>query len=117
MATSLLPPKHKRGVPFKRLLPIPLEGAAPIGFPDGYFVGWVPTSQIRDENGVLMSDVSCTWIDPLTTRNLFLRVADTTSWEPGQASIDVLFTRVSDGDVIETTTATFTVVQWVTRPS
>lgn len=111
MATApTLPAQHKAGDTFTRLFPIPAE------FADGYFVAWTVASQVRSEDGTLMSSVTCEWLDALTTRNLKLRVADTRSWKPGRAEIDVQFTRVSDGEVMSTTTATFTVTRDVTQP-
>lgn len=101
---------HKVGDSFTRVLTIPTE------FGDGYFVGWVPRSQFRDAEGVLIAEVVCEWLDPVTTRVLKLRVVNTTTWPLGTALIDVQFTRTADGEVMSTTTAKLTVVQDVTEP-
>jgi hypothetical protein len=101
---------HKVGDTFTRVLTIPTE------FGDGYFVGWVPRSQFRDGEGTLASEVNCEWLDPLTTRTLKLRVADTTGWVPGTLLIDVQFTRTADGEVMSTTTAKLSVIQDITAP-
>jgi hypothetical protein len=102
---SLAANSHKVGDSFTRLLPIPPA------FGDGYFVGWVTRCQVRGEQGELISEVTCEWLDPLTTRDLKLRVADTTMWNVGRAFIDVQFTRTSDGEVMSTTTAEITLVK------
>ena len=102
---SLAANAHKVGDSFTRLLEIPTA------FGDGYFIDWTAKSQVRGEQGQLISEVTCEWLDPLTTRNLKLRVADTTAWEVGLAFIDVQFTRTSDGEVMSTTTAEITLVK------
>lgn len=96
-------PDHIRGASFTRLLPIPVQ------FGDGYFTGWVVTCQVREPGGKLVADATCEWLNPATTRDLKVRVADTTGWPAGELDIDIKFTRTSDGEVIKTTTARFTV--------
>lgn len=96
-------PDHIRGASFTRLFPVPGD------FGDGYFVGWVVTSQVREPGGKLVAEAVCEWLDPVTTRNLKVRVADTTAWPAGDLDIDIKFVRTSDGEVIKTTTARFTV--------
>lgn len=100
---------HKQGDSFTRLLAIPAE------FADGYFTGWTVKSQVHTEAGDLLSDCACTWLDAATTRNLKLRVADTSAWPVGRVLIDVQFTRTADGEVMSTTTATISVVKDVTQ--
>lgn len=107
--TPVPPPQHKAGDSFERLLTIPPE------FADGFFVGWTPKSEIRNESGHLVAACQCQWLDPATTRHLSLSVLDTKGWKPGLVEIDVQFTRASDGKVMSTTTATFTVVKDVTQ--
>ena len=107
--TPVPPPQHKAGDSFTRLMVVPAE------FADGYFTGWTVKSEIRNEAGHLVAACTCEWLDPLTTRNLKLRVANTSAWKPGLAFIDVQFTRTSDGEVMSTTTASFTVVKDVTQ--
>ena len=96
---------HKVGDSFTRLL------AIPSAFSDGYFADWTAKSQVRGEQGELVSEVTCEWLDPMTTRNLKLRVADTTRWAVGRVFIDVQFTRTSDGEVMSTTTAEVSLVK------
>jgi hypothetical protein len=104
-----LKPGHKVGDTFSRLLAIPPE------YGDGFFVGWVVRSQLRNLAGALVSEATCEWLNPLTTRNLKVRVANTSGWAPGELEIDVRFTRTSDGEVMSTTTARGPVVQDVTQ--
>lgn len=99
---------HKVGDSFTRLFPIPAS------FGDGYFTGWEVASEIRGEQGELIATVACEWLDVITTRNLKLRVIDTTGWKPGVAFIDIQFRRISDGEVMSTTTAEMQIVPDVT---
>lgn len=120
MATApKLPPQHKVGDTFTRLLPIPTAFPDGTPLPDGYFLGWAPTSQIRDKAGALIADAVCTWLEPVaTTRNLSIRVADTTGWArwAGESvDIDVQFRRTVDGETMSTTTASFALVKDVTQ--
>lgn len=104
---------HKVGDSFTRLFVVPTE------FADGYFVGWTATSQIRDQLDALVATAECSWLDPVTTRNLKLRVASTASWSQwaGQlVFIDIQFVRTADGEVMSTTTASFKIVKDVTQP-
>lgn len=110
MATSrTLSYDHKRGDTFTRLLQVPAE------FADGFFVGWVPRCQVRTAAGALVAEVVPEWLDAAATRNLKLRVADTTGWPLGAMELDVQFTRTADGEVMSTTTASFTVGKDVTQ--
>lgn len=102
-------PDHIRGASFTRLMEIPAM------FGDGYFVGWVVTSEVREPGGKVVAAPTCEWLDPVTTRNLKLRVADTSAWPAGELDIDIKFVRTSDGEVIKTTTARFTVGAGVTQ--
>ena len=107
--TPTPPPQHKAGDSFTRLMVVP------DAFADGYFTGWEVKSEIRNEAGHLVAACVCEWLDALTTRNLKLRVVNTTSWRPGLVFIDVQFTRTADGEVMSTTTASFTVVKDITQ--
>ena len=102
-------PDHIRGASFTRLMPIPEQ------FGDGYFVGWVATSEIRDTDGKLVASAVCEWLNPATTRGLKVRVANTNSWPAGDLLIDVKFLRTADGEVMKTTTARFSVSAGVTQ--
>lgn len=107
--STINPNQHKAGDSFTRLLAIPPE------FADGYFVGWTVKSQVRTEAGELVSECACSWLDAVTTRNLKIRVANTTAWAPGRLLVDVQFTRTADSEVMSTTTATIHVVKDVTQ--
>lgn len=61
----------------------------PEKFADGHFAGWMPTSQVRTESGVLVADLEVTWYDPAIARVLVLRKIVTTDWPIGAASFDV----------------------------
>lgn len=101
---------HKRGDTFE------YANTIDSSFEDGYFVGWVVKSQIRDAFGVLYSNAECSWLDPLTTRFLLIKVTDTSSW-PASAwplRIDAQFVRPEDGFIISTDTQQITVIQDVT---
>lgn len=102
-------PDHIRGASFTRLLPIPGQ------FGDGYFVGWVPACEIREPGGKRVATPVCEWLNAVTTRDLKVRVADTTNWPAGELEIDIKFTRTADSEVIKTTTAVFTVGGGVTQ--
>ncbi len=64
----------------------------PDGFPDGHLAGWVATSQIRTYADVLIATLDVQWVDPLTTRYLRLRHADTSAWPVGPAVFDIRLT-------------------------
>lgn len=101
---------HKRGDSFERLVTIPPE------WPNGHFVDWVVASQVRDGNGKLLADLTCEWVDPLTTRELRISVVSTTTWPVGiTAELDVQFTRNSDGWVQSTETHSFTIIRDATQ--
>lgn len=102
--------QHKVGDAYARVLTIPAV------YPDGHFVGWTPASQIRRQDGSLLADCACTWIDAATTRQLYISVADTRSWPAGEVvQTDVQFTRDADDWRVSTTTANIRLVRDVTR--
>lgn len=102
-------PDHIRGATFTRLFPVPEQ------FGDGYFAGWVVSSEVREAGGKIVAAPVCEWLNAATTRELKLRVADTTAWPAGELDIDIKFVRTADGEVIKTTTARFTVGSGVTQ--
>lgn len=103
--------EHKRGDSFDILVTIPAR------FADGYFVGHTVASQIRQTGaeGAKVADLTCAWVDALTTRALRLQCLDTSAWPVGAAQFDVQFTRTSDGFVLSSTTAPIFIVPDVTR--
>lgn len=110
MATSSY--QHKRGDSFDLLVTIPVAQ-----YPDGYFSGYTVASQLRTvgANGAKIADLTCTWVNDLTTRELRLTCLDTTKWPIGSAQFDVQFTRISDGFVFSSATSTITIIYDVTR--
>lgn len=102
---------HKCGDSFDVVLTIPPT------FANGYFVGYTVTSQIRQPgaDGAKVADLTCTWVDALTTRALRLQCLNTSAWTPGPAVFDVQFKRTSDGYVMSTSTAQLALVPDVTR--
>lgn len=102
---------HKRGDSFDILVTIPAR------FADGYFVGYTVTSQIRQmgADGAKVADLTCTWVDALTTRALRLQCINTSTWPPGPAQFDVQFKRTADNFVLSSTTAQIAILPDVTR--
>lgn len=102
--------EHKRGDSFDYKVAVPLIWA------DGHFSDWTVTAQVRNvKTGALVADLSTTWEDPETTRDLRLFHADTSAWPVANLEMDVQFTRDDDGYVISTNTVTFYVIPDVTR--
>lgn len=109
MAATIL---HKRGDTFDRLLLMPSEE-----FPDGYFLGWDVTSQIRTPRGTLVADLTTSWADPAAdTRVLRIFSDPTEDWPIGRLEIDVQFTRQSDSLTRSTETLYVDILKDVTRP-
>lgn len=102
--------KHKRGDTFNYIVTLPAS------IPDGYFLDYVPTCQIRDLQDALIADVVTAWIDSVTTRNVSLHVSSTSAWPIGDAVFDIQFKRASDNDIQSTWTRRFAIVADVTRP-
>ena len=86
----------------------------PDGFADGYFAGWVPTSQLRTYADVLIATLDAQWVDAANTRYIRLRAADTSGWPQGPAQFDVRLTSPA-GVRLQTTTATLPITKGVTR--
>ena len=53
-----------------------IAGRIPDGFADGYFAGWVPTSQLRTYADVLIDTLDAQWVDAADTRYIRLRAAE-----------------------------------------
>ena len=85
----------------------------PAGFADGYFTGWVPTSQLRTPAGVLIATLQTNWVDA-DTRYLRLRAADTSAWPIGPARFDVRLT-APDGYKLQSTLATMQITMGATQ--
>lgn len=100
---------HKRGDTFEALLTMPSS------FPDGYFVGWTATSEMRRTNGALIQAFSVEWRAPeANTRVLALTSDATASWPLGVHEVDVQFIRTSDGRKLSTKTFRVDVLKEVT---
>ena len=108
MSDAVSTPDHIRGASWTRLLQIPAQ------FGDGYVVGWVVSSEIREPGGKRVAAPVCEWLNAVTTRDLKVRVADTSGWPAGDLEIDIKFVRTADGEVVKTTTGVFTVGGGVT---
>jgi hypothetical protein len=79
--------KFKRGDTFDQVLIFPEET-----FPDGYFLGWTVTSEVRTATGRLVGELTPTWVAPeANTRSLRLVEMDTTTWPIGTHELDVQF--------------------------
>lgn len=100
---------HKRGDTFEQIVTIPAD------LSDGHFVGWTPKCEIRGSDDTLIEEAVCTWVDALTTRELKLRVSDTSAWPLAGLLFDVQFTRTGDGFVLSTETARILVEIDITR--
>lgn len=86
----------------------------PDGFADGYFSGWVPTSQLRTYADMLIATMDAQWVDAANTRYIRLRAADTSGWPPGPAQFDVRLTSPA-GVRLQTKKATLSITKGVTR--
>lgn len=101
--------RHKRGDTFQ-------YSAVLNGVADGELAGWIPSCQIRDMRGSLVSEVVSEWVDPVAARAVLLTATDTQLWKLGAAVFDVQFTRASDGFSRSSPTVQFDIVEDVTRP-
>jgi hypothetical protein len=102
--------EHKRGATFDLIL---LLDAA---IPEGSFVDYVPTCQLRDFDYRLIASVQAGWVDPLTTMAIALHEADTSAWRIGTAMFDVSLRRESPLSIIPSSTLSMSIVEKVTRP-
>lgn len=99
---------HKRGRSFDKALIIPDT------FADGFFIGFTPKAELRDQSGTLVATFNCAWADPVTTRNLMIQQLDTNTWPTTSCVFDVRFRRESDGYTKYTNTETVLIVKNVT---
>ena len=87
-------------------------------YSDGYFAGWMPSSQVRTSRGRLVADLEASWADPVeATRSIRLFSEDTTDWPVGEHEVDIQLTRASDGFVRSTETFTVDIVKDITVTS
>lgn len=102
--------EHKRGDTFSFAAAIPSE------FSDGYFVGSIVRSQIRDSKGTLITELEVTWDDPALTRALLLSSgnANTQTWPIGPLQFDLQFVMPS-GQIRSTKTVVFACVADITH--
>lgn len=103
----------KQGATFDEILILPEED-----FPDGFFLLWDVSSQVRTTKGTILADVTPTWEDPAaSTRYLRIQYLDTTSWPLERVELDVRFVRQSDGFVIYSEIELIEVLKRVTIPA
>lgn len=102
--------KFKRGDTFDFSGPVQVTES---GTPVADFTGWTARSQVRSASGVLVSDLTVTWLDrvPGTIR---LVDSSTTDWPIGTVSMDVEFV-APDGTRVSTDTRTINVVGDITQ--
>lgn len=86
----------------------------PSSFPDGYFAGWIPTSEVRSDKDDAIATLDVEWADIVTTRVLRLRKLDTAAWPVCAARFDVCL-KAPDGTRLYTTAQAFHIVRGVTR--
>lgn len=102
---------HKRGDT------LDLLAAIPDMFPDGHFVGWTVTAQLRTAKySYLIDDLTCEWIDAALTRILHVEAFNTTNWQIGPAKMDIQFVRDTDSYTVSSVTLDVLIVQDITYP-
>lgn len=74
--------------------------------------GWLILAQARDQNGKLIAEFACAWIDP--AQQTYNMRAQTSAWPVASLWIDVQFTAPS-GDVISSPTVQVSIVKDVTQ--
>lgn len=99
----------KRGTSFDHSILIPDSYA------DGYFAGATVQSQVRTAMGVLVADLECQWVDPVTTREIHV-FGETGAWPLGTLFTDVRIYRASDRLQMFTQTVRFKLRQAQTIP-
>ena len=102
--------KHKRGDTFS------LSGT--VSATDGGvavtdFTGWTGASQLRDESGAKIADLTFAWVDA-TAATASLVHTSTTTWPVGPAWFDIQMTTPA-GDIISTESTYFQIVEDITR--
>jgi hypothetical protein len=102
--------KHKRGDTFSMSGTV---SATDGGVAVTDFTGWTGASQVRDENGDKVADLTFAWVDP-TAKTMTLTYAATTSWPVGNVFLDIQLTTPA-GDIISTGTTRFAVIEDITR--
>ena len=102
--------QHKRGDTFdvSGQIDVTASGAAVTNL-----TGWTGASQIRSSGGVLIADLTFSWINA-AQRTMRLRATDTADWMLGKHEIDIQLTSPS-GDIVSTSTAQIEIVKDVTR--
>mgnify|MGYP003544896685 FL=1 len=106
------PIPFKRGTTFSFVLEIPSTTV------DGFFMDWGVKAQIRKQNNDnasgLIADLTTSWVDAETTRNLILSFSMTDKWPLGIAEVDVLYTAPS-GQRMRSHTITFNIERDITQ--
>lgn len=81
---------HKRGDGFDVALQLPAN------YWDGFFVGWALKAQVRSAADALVAELDCEWGDPLTTRVIRARKADTADWPIAPLYFDVQLSKTGE---------------------
>ena len=105
-------------IPFKRGTTFSFVLAIPSTTVDGFFMDWGVKAQIRKQNNDnasgLIANLTTSWVDEETTRNLTVGFAMTDKWPLGIAEVDVLFTAPS-GQRMRSHTLTFSIEREITQ--
>ena len=85
-------------IPHLRGDTLSLVARIPSKFVDGFFVGSTVEAHVRAASGrQKVATMSVEWVDPVTTRHLYIRVDDTTTWPTGACRFDIQFTSPTGG--------------------
>ena len=85
---------HDRGDTLSLLAKIPAK------FVDGFFSNATVAAHLRASNGrVKVCTLNTQWVDPVTTRELYIHVLDTSDWPTGPAIFDVQFVSPTGGTI------------------
>ncbi len=78
------------------------------------FAGWAASSQLRQPNKTLVTDLDVTWLDQSTGLIKLEHTGSTQDWPLGDVQMDIQFTSGS-GEIVSTETVTFENVDDVTK--
>lgn len=103
--------KHKRGDTFDRSGVISVsENGAPVAD----LTGWTGASQMRNARGLLLAQLTFTWLDASLRLARLTAPDGTSAWPVGELKMDIELTSPS-GFVVSTETATIEIVPDVTH--
>jgi len=104
--------EFKRGDSFDFSGPVTIKNADGAEVTD--LTGWTATSQIRDKDGELISDLEVTITDPATRKIRVRATGSTSDWTLGRAFTDIQFLS-PDGIISSTQTREFEITEGPTR--